>query len=85
MTEDDFLTPKEAAAYLHTTENSLRTLRSMGKGPPFHKPDGWHAVYMRSELDAYHETCGPSGRKRRMDRVLAEKERAVPGSTPARP
>jgi hypothetical protein len=85
MIDDDFLTPKEAAAYLHTTENSLRTLRSMGKGPPFHKPDGWHALYRRSELDAYHEACGPSGRKRRMDRVLAEKERAAPGSTPTRP
>ena len=83
--DDDLLKPKEAAAYLHTTENSLRSLRSVGKGPPFHKPDGWHTFYKRSELDAYQASCGPSGRKKRMDRAAAEEKRAAPGSTPARP
>lgn len=83
--EDEFLTPKQAAEYLHTTENSLRSLRSVGKGPPFHKPNGWHALYKKSELDAYQASCGPSARKYRMQRAVSEKERAAPGSTPARP
>ena len=85
MLDDQMLTAKEAAAYLHTTENSLRTMRSEGKGPPFHKPDGWHLLYRKSELDAYHAACPPSGRKQRMDSAIAEMERAAPGSTPMRP
>lgn len=85
MKNDDFLTAKEAASYLHTTENSLRSMRSVGKGPPIYRPDGFHVMYLRSELDAYHAACGPSRRRSRMNRVVAEKERAVPGSTPTRP
>jgi hypothetical protein len=85
MLDEDFMTAKEAAEFLHTTENCLRTLRSKGKGPPFHKPDGWRAFYRRSELEAYHAACGPSGRRSRMNRALAEKERGAPGSTRMRP
>lgn len=84
MLDDHMLTPKEAAAYLNTTENCLRTLRSVGKGPPFHKPDGWHALYRKCELDAY-QASRPSGRKPQTDIAGAEKERAASGSTPMRP
>ncbi|PWG03299.1 helix-turn-helix domain-containing protein [Sphingosinicella humi] len=85
MLDDDFLTAKEAAEFLHTTESSLRTQRSKGKGPPFHKPDGWRTLYRRSELEAYHASCGPSGRRSRMERAIAEKKRAALGSTRVRP
>lgn len=78
------LTTKQAAIYLDSTENSLRCMRSKGYGPSFVKIG--HAVfYRREELDAYHGSCGPSSRRVRHDRALAEKERGAPGSTRMRP
>lgn len=85
LDDDDFMTAREAAAYLYTTENSLRSMRSTGKGPRFHKPDGWRTLYRKSDLDAYQAECGPTGRKRRMERAMADRERAAPVSTTARP
>lgn len=80
MTNDDeLLTPMEAAAYLHTTENSLRSMRSEGMGPPVHRPDGYHVRYRKSELDAYHAACGPSPRRARMNMMLAERKRGPSG------
>ena len=51
--DDDLLTPKEAAAFLGSTENSLRSLRSTGIGPAFVRPNGYHVRYRRSDLRAY--------------------------------
>jgi hypothetical protein len=53
MHEEELLTAKQAAAYIHSSENSLRWMRSKGVGPRFTKPDGWHARYSRADLDAY--------------------------------
>lgn len=46
------LKPVEAAAYVGTSENTLRWHRCRGGGPPFHK-DGCRYFYLRDELDAY--------------------------------
>jgi len=81
---DHMLTAKQAAAYLHTTENSLRTLRCEGKGPPCHRPDGWHVLYRKCELDEYLASRS-SDREPQTDIAGAEKERAASGSTPMRP
>ena len=86
MTNDDdpLLTPKEAAEFLHTTENTLRSMRSIGKGPRFEKPNGWHVMYRRCELAAYHAECLPSRRRLTMDNAL-EMRRAASSSTSTRP
>jgi len=53
MPEEEYLTPKEAAAYIGSTDASLRWMRSKGVGPRFTKPDGWHARYTKADLDEY--------------------------------
>ena len=50
--DDPLLTPKEAAAYLGSTENSLRSYRSVGRGPKFMKV-GSAIMYRESDLNAY--------------------------------
>jgi hypothetical protein len=73
MLDDDYLTAKEAAEYLSSTENSLRCMRCKGYGPPFHKAS--HAVfYRRSELAAYLAGLRPSDKTKR-----AQKGKASPG------
>lgn len=46
------MTPGEAAAYIGTTEGTLRWQRCRGGGPPFHK-EGGRYFYLRRELDDY--------------------------------
>ena len=84
MCDDVLMTAKEAAEYLHSTENCLRSLRSEGKSPPFHK-HGWRIYYKRSELDAHHAASRPSRRRQRMNFAIAEKNRAAPDPISVRP
>lgn len=51
------MTPIEAAAYIGTTEATLRWQRCRGGGPQFHK-DGGRYFYLRDELDAYQAARG---------------------------
>ncbi len=51
------MTPVEAAAYIGTTEGTLRWQRCRGGGPSFHK-DGGRYFYLREELDAYQARRG---------------------------
>lgn len=74
----DLLTAKEAAEYLSTTENSLRSMRSKRCGPPFLKEE-YYIRYRRSELDAYMASLRPSDTKRMANRRarLEEKRRGA--------
>ena len=75
------LTTIEAAEYLGTTQRTLDWLRCKGKGPAYHKDSRFH-FYMKDELDAYRAS---RGQPRRGSSSMAEKERASPVTTPARP
>lgn len=77
------LTAKEAAEYLSSSENSLRTMRSKGYGPPYHRI-GSAVFYRRAELDAYNAELRPCDRTKRSLRA-AQKERAAPRASEARP
>ena len=57
--EPELLTAKEAANFLFTTENSLRSMRVRQFGPPFRKC-GHHVRYARSELQTYIASLRPS-------------------------
>ncbi|WP_086606457.1 helix-turn-helix domain-containing protein [Erythrobacter donghaensis] len=46
------MTPTEAAAYIGSTEGTLRSNRCRGKGPPYQK-DGGRYFYKIEDLDAY--------------------------------
>jgi hypothetical protein len=46
------MTPNEAAAYIGSTEGTLRSNRCRGKGPPYQK-DGGRYFYKIEDLDAY--------------------------------
>jgi hypothetical protein len=83
MLDEDYITAQEAAECLSSSENSLRTMRSKGYGPPFHKI-GSAIFYRRSELATYVGSLRPSSQTRRSVKE-AQKKRAAPGSTPARP
>lgn len=50
--ECGIMTPAEAAAYLGSTEGTLRWMRCKGMGPRFQK-DGGRCFYMTEDLDAY--------------------------------
>lgn len=56
--EPDLLTAKEAAEHLYSNENSLRTMRAKGCGPPFRKV-GHRVFYSRTELERYVATMRP--------------------------
>jgi hypothetical protein len=81
---EGLLTTNEAAAYIGSTENSLRCMRAKGYGPRFHKI-GYAVFYRREDLQGYQATVGPSSRTKRVGRTLPEKERGAPGSTRMRP
>ncbi len=61
----ELLSPAEAARYLHSTTDSLRTLRYTGRGPAFVKV-GARVLYRASDLIAYCErntfTCTDGSR-----------------------
>ncbi|WP_061925671.1 helix-turn-helix domain-containing protein [Altererythrobacter epoxidivorans] len=50
--DDPLLTTKEAAAYLGSTENSLRSYRAIRRGPRFIKI-GSAVMYRERDLNAY--------------------------------
>ncbi len=50
--ERQWLTTDEAADYLRLSPGSLRTFRSIGKGPRYHKA-GRAVRYRRDQLDSY--------------------------------
>lgn len=78
MPEDpDFISAKQAADFLFTTENSLRSMRSLGLGPPFHKC-GHRVFYRRSELGAYIAALRPCDLTQLSKRrALSQKERGA--------
>lgn len=49
---DEWLTTRQASAYVKLTKNTLDTYRSQGKGPRFHR-NGRTVRYRRVDLDAY--------------------------------
>lgn len=55
MPKQEYLTPNAAAAYIGSTENSLRWMRSKGGGPRFHViGTGRSRIrYTRAALDEY--------------------------------
>ncbi|VWX56943.1 helix-turn-helix domain-containing protein [Sphingorhabdus sp. 109] len=64
----ELLTTKEAAAYLRSTENSLRSSRCTGHGPPSHKV-GSAVLYKRRELDQYLANLKPYIESRRHNKL----------------
>lgn len=81
----DAMTAKEAADFLFTTENSLRSMRSLGVGPPFEKV-GRRVTYSRSALDAYVASLRASDLTQlRKRRERAEKERGASVEIRTRP
>lgn len=56
---DDTATPKEIAAYLHTTEAGLAQLRYRGTGPRFVKVGPRKVIYRWSDVKEYLDanTC----------------------------
>lgn len=53
ITTTEWLTRKEAAQYLRSTEKTLATLAYQGRGPKFSKPSTHKTLYRRSDLDAW--------------------------------
>ncbi|WFR72937.1 DNA-binding protein [Prescottella defluvii] len=49
-------TPKEVAAHLHTTVDSLAQQRYRGTGIPFVKIDGRRVLYRWKDVEAYIES-----------------------------
>ncbi len=44
---------KEAAAYIGSTEQTLRAWRAYGRGPKYHSPSARVVRYFRDDLDAF--------------------------------
>jgi hypothetical protein len=87
MHDEEYLTPKEAAAYIGSTENSLRSMRSTGIGPKVTRPNGWRPRYAKADLDEYlagraqtHVAHAEAAARRRL-----EKERGLTGDESVRP
>ncbi|MDB2215630.1 Uncharacterised protein [Mycobacteroides abscessus subsp. massiliense] len=57
--EIDTATPKEVAAYLHTSEAGLAQLRYRGQGPKFCKVGPRKVIYRWTDVHAYLDanTC----------------------------
>ena len=54
MTDDDYLTTRQAAEYVGSTINSLTSMRSSGGGPRWSRSeDTWRIRYRRGDLDEY--------------------------------
>ena len=53
---DRLLTPREVAAYLHLSENTLYQYRALGIGPHYIKLDAARLIrYRQSDVDAWLE------------------------------
>lgn len=74
MTE--FFTSKGAAEFLAVTENSLRSMRSCGYGPPFHR-EGRSVRYSKDELKMYVRSLDAAAKARRTNRIDRTKERGA--------
>lgn len=57
--ENGTASPKEVAAYLHTSEAGLAQLRYLGKGPKFCKVGARKVIYRWADVAAYLDanTC----------------------------
>ena len=64
---------RKAAAYIDSTELTLRTWRSQGRGPVFYRGPGQKISYLRADLDAW----------RTPTRVDPGASRSMPGNEPA--
>ncbi len=52
--EDEYLTTRQAAEFLGSTINSLTSMRSEGRGPPWSRnEDTWRVRYRRRDLAEY--------------------------------
>ncbi|MFR0557228.1 hypothetical protein PSRA_1268 [Pseudoscardovia radai] len=51
----EWLTARQAAAYLGTTPHHLGVMRYEGRGPKWYKPTGRMIYYRRAEIDAWIE------------------------------
>lgn len=70
------LTSEQAAEYLAVTEGSLRSMRSCGYGPLFHR-EGRSVRYRRRELDNYIASLDAAATVRRNNRLLQKQERGA--------
>ena len=62
----------KAAAYIDSTELTLRTWRSQGRGPVFYRGPGRKISYRRSDLDVW----------RTPTRIEPAESRSTPGNSP---
>ena len=51
--ERRWLTPQQAAAYVHVSTHTLRHLEARGEGPPVHRPHPRIVRYDANELDEW--------------------------------
>lgn len=61
MTSPEFLTPKETAAILKVTDDTLRVWRRERKGPPSHRLGHRTVRYSRPQLEAWIAGMGSEG------------------------
>lgn len=52
MAERDYLTARQAANYLKSTEKTLKQWRYAGRGPAYVKRGG-RILYLKTDLDTY--------------------------------
>lgn len=79
MTDDKFLTTRQAAEYVGSTINSLTSMRSVGSGPRWTRAeDTWHVRYLKSDLDEYLANRSPSDRARAYSASLTRAKREGP-------
>lgn len=74
--QPEIMNSYQAADYLAVSEGSLRSMRSCGYGPTFHR-EGRAIRYRRDELDAYIAALDAAATARRNNR-RERKERGAP-------
>lgn len=71
-----FLSSKEAADFLAVSEPSLRSMRSIGIGPPYHR-EGRSVRYRRNDLETYVAGLSRAASARRENRIARMNERGA--------
>ena len=69
-------TSKEAAEYLGATEGSMRSMRTLGMGPPYRKV-GRFVRYDQAELDEYIASFSNAAKVRRDNRLERRKKKGA--------
>lgn len=72
----EYLNSKQAAEYLCVTDGSLRSMRSVGCGPPY-RHDGRSVRYSIDDLDAYVSNLDNAAKARRANRLARQKKRGT--------